>query len=264
MLLHIRHTTSYRYDAPVRYALQRVRLVPLSGPTQKVRDWSLSIEGAREEVRFVDHLANDTRLLSVEGDPHTIEIVAEGHVETLDDTGVYGMQYGFAPLWLFLRQTGLTAPGPGVEAILGGLQEGKELDRLHGLIDAIREKVAYVTGSTHVETTAEEAIAQGEGVCQDHAHIFICAARALGFPARYVSGYLMMDGVSDQVATHAWAEAHVDGLGWVGFDVSNGISPDERYVRLAVGLDYRDAMPVSGIRTGQASEELAVHISVQQ
>lgn len=264
MLLHIRHTTSYKYDAPVKYALQRIRLVPMSGPTQKVRDWSLSIEGAREEARFVDHLANDTRLLSVEGAPHTIEITAEGNVETLDDTGVYGMQYGFAPLWLFLRQTDLTTVGPGIEAIVAGLPEGKELDRLHGLIDVIRDKVSYVTGSTHVATTAEEAVAQGQGVCQDHAQIFVSGARTLGIPARYISGYLMMDGVSDQVATHAWAEAHVDGLGWVGFDVSNGISPDERYVRLAVGLDYRDAMPVSGIRTGQASEELAVHISVQQ
>jgi transglutaminase-like putative cysteine protease len=138
------------------------------------------------------------------------------------------------------------------------------LDRLHALIGLIRERIEYKTGTTEVTTTAEDAIAHGEGVCQDHAHVFIAAARKLGLPARYISGYLMMEGVEDQVATHAWAEAHVEGLGWVGFDVSNGISPDERYVRLAIGLDYRDAMPVSGIRTGQGSEELAVHISVQQ
>ncbi len=86
----------------------------------------------------------------------------------------------------------------------------------------------------------------------------------MGFPGRYVSGYLMLDGQDDQAAGHAWAEAHVDGLGWVGFDVSNGISPDERYVRLAVGRDYRDAMPASGVVVGAANERLAVHITVEQ
>jgi transglutaminase-like putative cysteine protease len=264
MLLTISHATSYRYDAPVPYALQRLRIVPVSGPTQYVREWSLAIEGAREEVRFVDQFANDTRLLSVEGDPHEITITASGAVETRDTAGIFGMQYGFAPLWLFLRQTTLTAPGEGVGGICEGLAPGRELDRLHALIETIRDRVAYTTGSTHVGTTAEDALEQGQGVCQDHAHIFVSAARRMAIPARYVSGYLMMDGVDDQVATHAWAEAHVDGLGWVGFDVSNGISPDERYVRLATGLDYRDAMPVSGIRTGQGTEELAVHIRVEQ
>ena len=88
--------------------------------------------------------------------------------------------------------------------------------------------------------------------------------RSLGFPARYVSGYLRLDDTIDQVATHAWAEAHLSGLGWVGFDISNGIAPDGRYVRLATGRDYRDAMPVSGIRLGQAQERLEVHITVEQ
>ena len=94
--------------------------------------------------------------------------------------------------------------------------------------------------------------------------MFIAAARLLGFPARYVSGYLMMDGDVEQAASHAWAEAHVDRLGWVGFDVANEMSPDERYVRVATGRDYRDAMPVSGIRLGQADERLAVSITVEQ
>ncbi len=264
MHLRISHTTTYSYDAPVRYALQRVRLVPLSSPMQKVRNWMLAVEGAREEVRFADHFGNDTRLLSVEGDPHEITITASGEVDTQDMAGVLGAHRGYAPLWLFTRSTDLTAIGEGVAAIAAEAGEGAALDRLHRLVGVIGERVAYETGTTGVETTAEGAIEEGKGVCQDHAHIFIAAARSLGFPARYVSGYLLMEGTVDQVATHAWAEAHVDSLGWVGFDVSNGISPDERYVRLALGLDYRDAMPVSGIRTGQAAEQLAVHITVEQ
>ena len=101
-------------------------------------------------------------------------------------------------------------------------------------------------------------------MCQDHAHIFIGAARALGIPARYVSGYLMMNDRIEQEAAHAWAEAQVDGLGWVGFDVSNGISPDPRYVRVATGRDYRDAAPVTGISFGAATEDLHVDVAVEQ
>ena len=107
-------------------------------------------------------------------------------------------------------------------------------------------------------------MAAGHGVCQDHAQIFIAAARALEIPARYVSGYLMMDDRVEQEATHAWAEAWVEGLGWVGFDISNGISPDPRYVRVATGRDYRDAAPITGISYGSAAERLIVDLAVEQ
>ena len=95
---------------------------------------------------------------------------------------------------------------------------------------------------------------------RDQAETFIAAARLLGFPARYVSGYLVLDGAAEKAASHAWAEAHVDGLGWVGFDAANNMCPDETYVRVATGRDHHDAMPVSGIRSGQSEERLAVSI----
>ena len=115
-----------------------------------------------------------------------------------------------------------------------------------------------------VGPSAEEALAAGHGVCQDHAQIFIGAARLLGFPARYVSGYLFMENNVEQEASHGWAEAYVDGLGWVGFDVANGISPDERYIRVATGLDYKEAAPVSGMRFGDGGEAMTVTLQVQQ
>jgi transglutaminase-like putative cysteine protease len=264
MLLKISHRTEYRYDAPVLYALQRLRLVPYGGPAQTIKAWSLTIDGAREEVRFTDHFGNDTRRLSVEGDPHVISVEASGEVETHDTAGVMGAHRGFAPLWLFGSETRLTAAGDGIRALAGGVGGGADLDRLHRLMGNIRERVAYTVGATDSGTSAEEALLQGTGVCQDHTHIFTSAARLLGFPARYVSGYLMMNDRLDQVATHAWAEAHVANLGWVAFDVANGISADARYVRVATGRDYREAMPVSGIRLGQAQEQLAVHITVEQ
>lgn len=264
MRLKITHTTQYHYDQPVAYALQRLRLVPLDGPTQRIAGWSLNIEGATQEVRFSDHFGNDTRLVSVQGEPHRISIQAEGEVDTEDTAGIVGPHRGFAPLWLFQRRSELTEPGEGIEALLADLPDGSALERLHALVSGIRARVAYEVGTTDAATSAEDALKQESGVCQDHAHIFLAAARNIGFPARYVSGYLLLEGTTDQVASHAWAEAHVDGLGWVGFDVSNGISPDERYVKLATGCDYRDAMPISGIRLGTAKERLEVHITVEQ
>jgi transglutaminase-like putative cysteine protease len=264
MRLQIVHRTEYSYDVPVGYGLQRLRLTPVAGQVQAVVSWRIEIEGGREEVRFSDQFGNDTRLVSMEGEPHVVGIEASGIVETFDTAGVVGPHLGFAPLWLFHRATALTEPGPSIADFVGSVADGNELDRLHWLMGAVADKVAYEPGSTSAATTAEEAFLLGKGVCQDHTHIFLAAARSLGFPARYVSGYLMMDGVQEQAASHAWAEAHVSSLGWVGFDVSNRMSPDERYVRVAVGRDYRDAAPVSGIRLGQAAEKLAVRISVEQ
>lgn len=264
MNLKITHRTEYRYDAPVQYLLQRLRLLPQSGPTQTVLSWSLAIEGAREEVRFADQFGNDTRLVSVEGERNFITVEAAGEVVTRGTAGVVGPHQGYAPLWLFDGQTPLTTVGEGIRALVASIAEGDAIARLHWLMTTIGERVAYTPGSTTVATPAEDALALATGVCQDHTHIFCAAARALGFPARYVSGYLMMNDTVEQAASHAWAEAHVLGLGWVAFDVANGISPDERYVRVATGRDYRDAMPVSGIRVGQAEEELAVTVTVEQ
>ena len=264
MLLKVFHRTLYTYDAPVPYALQRLRLSPQSGKTQTVMSWTVDIEGAQQEVRFFDHFDNDTRLVSVSGAPHTIEITAKGDVQVHDTAGVTGPHTGFAPLWLFEPETALTTAGPLVSDIAHSVKGDGDVELLHMLSHTIRERVAYAVGATDVATVAEDAVARGEGVCQDHSHIFLAAARKLGFPARYVSGYLLLDDAREQVATHAWAEAYVKGLGWVAFDVSNGISPDERYVRLATGRDYRDAMPVSGIRLGQSQEQLEVHITVEQ
>jgi transglutaminase-like putative cysteine protease len=264
MHLKVTHRTEYRYDTPIQYGLQRLRLVPNGGACQSVQSWTLNIEGAREEARFVDQFGNDTRLVSIEGEPHIVSVEATGEVLTHDKAGVTGAHKGFAPLWLFERPTPLTEAGAGIRELAASVDAASDIERLHCLMNTVRERVAYMPGVTKTGTTAEEALSLKSGVCQDHTHIFISAARLLGFPARYVSGYLMMVDSTEQVASHAWAEAHVKSLGWVAFDAANGISPDERYVRLATGRDYRDAAPVSGIRIGQAAEQLAVSITVEQ
>lgn len=264
MLLKITHRTEYAYDAPVAYALQRLRLTPRSNAMQEIEEWGLEIDGAAREVGFIDHFGNETQLVSVLEQSRAITVTATGTVRTNDTAGIFGLHTGYAPLWLFAQPTELTTMGPLASAMVERVSGGSDLERLHDLVRLIGSEVAYTVGATGSATSAEQALEQRQGVCQDHAHIFLAFARALGFPARYVSGYLLMDGLSEQVASHAWAEAHVAGLGWVGFDVSNAISPDERYVRLAVGRDYRDAAPTSGIRLGSGEERLAVHITVEQ
>jgi transglutaminase-like putative cysteine protease len=177
-----------------------------------------------------------------------------------------GRHAGHLPLWAFLGHTDLTRPGPQVKRLIASVERSGHgmVPTLHNLSAAIRDQVDYQTGATDVATTAEEAIVAGCGVCQDHAHIFIAAARSLDIPARYVSGYLMMNDRIEQEATHAWAEAYVQNLGWVGFDISNQISPDPRYVRVATGRDYRDAAPITGISFGAATEDLTVDLAVEQ
>ncbi len=266
MRLSIHHTTRYSFTAPVVHALQRLRLTPKSTQGQKIIEWNMDCENAHLELEYDDQHFNHVTLVSVEPGVQDVIIRCDGVVDTKDHAGIIGIHSGHLPLWSFLGQTNLTKPGERVKSMLGQL-ESKSDDRvsfLHALSSRIIEAVEYKIGHTDVDTTAEQALAAGAGVCQDHAHIFIGAARAMDIPARYVSGYLMMDDRIDQEATHAWAEAHVDGLGWVGFDVSNGISPDPRYVRVATGRDYRDAAPITGISFGGASNGPVVEVSVAQ
>lgn len=267
MRLSILHRTTYSYETPVAFGLQQLRLTPKSRIGQSVLTWSTTVEGGTRELEYDDQHMNHVMLVSFQGEGHTLTITSEGEVETADTNGVVGKHAGFAPLWYFHRSTPRTRAGNGVRALTRGLNAEHEdpIARFHALSARIRDEVPYETGTTHAHTDAEESIALKAGVCQDHAHIFIAAARAMGFPARYVSGYLMMNDRVDQEASHAWAEVHVDPLGWVGYDISNGISPDARYVRVATGLDYGEAAPVTGVHLGEAEgEDLRVSIEVQQ
>lgn len=265
MALRITHTTQYSYDAPVTYALQKVRLRPSNTALQTVIDWDLQISGGRIETSYRDHYGNHVDLVSADVDTQNMTITATGTVNVTNKAGVLGAVYGRAPLWHFTQSTPLTDAGQHVAALARIVQDDDDtLHALHALSNAILSAAPYETGHTTAETTAEEALILAKGVCQDHSHIFLSAARYAGVPARYVSGYLEMNDRIDQDASHAWVEVHIKGLGWVGFDVSNGISPDDRYVRLAIGRDAKDAAPISGLRLGSADETMIVSLQVQQ
>lgn len=263
MRIHISHRTIYRFDQPVHYGLQRLRLTPRSGPTQTVVNWDLELTGCGRQLEYNDHFGNPVTLVRTDGDALEVDIEARGLVDTSGTDGVIGPNDGSVPLWFHLRPTELTKPGERIRELAAEVaSESDPVTRLHALSGMITDQVEYRLGGTEPSTPAEEALKSSQGVCQDHAHIFVAAARVLDVPARYVSGYMVLDDGQSSPASHAWAEAHVSGLGWVGFDVSNSISPDDRYVRVAVGRDYREAAPLVGTRYGSGGESLEVRLEV--
>lgn len=268
MKISFHHYTAYHFDSPVPYALQRLRLKPKDTPIQKVLSWSVTIDGGVCEAEYEDSHLNSVALIRVTEGAEAIHIECEGEVATDPDFhGILGAHRGYAPLWLFRQPTALTRAGAEIGAIVNSVRAAEHdgpVALLHGLSAAVGEAIEYRTGVTDATTAAEDAARLGQGVCQDHAHIFIAAARSLGFPARYVSGYLFMEEKVEQEAGHAWAEAYVDALGWVGFDVSNGISPDQHYVRVATGRDYADAAPIHSMSFGAADKSMVVSLRVDQ
>jgi transglutaminase-like putative cysteine protease len=188
-----------------------------------------------------------------------------GEIETTDTGGVVKGGVERFPCMFYLRETPLTQGDAALRdfarATAGGL--ANPLEQGHALMGAIHERLRFETDATNSGTTATEAFQAGHGVCQDFTHIFLAAARSLGMPARYVSGYLHRPEQVVQEAGHAWAEAHVEGLGWVSFDPANMVSTTEHYIRIAVGLDYLDAAPVRGSYYGISREALDVRLRIE-
>lgn len=265
MKLEIAHTTHYSFETPPVYGLQKLRLTPKSNVGQTVLDWSIDIEGGTIQAEYEDEFKNKVHLIKLTENAKDVSIVSEGRLEMTDQNGVIGQHGGFAPLWIFKRVTPFTKAGPKIKALAKDFPIGtQDVSAFHDLSRTIARAVKYQSGITDSATTAEQAVSFGQGVCQDHAHIFLSIARASGYASRYVSGYLMMNDRIIQDATHAWAEVYLEGLGWTGFDVSNQISPDARYVRLATGLDYNQAAPISGLTLGGLGETINVSVQVQQ
>ena len=264
MLISVEHTTAYSYSEPVLASTQYLRMTPLSGPTQAVESWRLSCPGA-VTTPWQDQYGNLCHTLTVPQPVDELEIRVSGLVRTRDTNGVVGSAPSELPAGVYLRETPFTAVSPSLgdfAAPFAAKVKRDTIESLHEIMLAIAEKVAYSPGETHVHTTGAEALHQGSGVCQDHAHIFCAVCRLLGVPARYVSGY-MTHGIGHEAhaSSHAWAEAFVEHLGWVGFDPTNRACATEAYIRTATGLDYAEASPIRGVRSGGGTETMRVKVS---
>jgi transglutaminase-like putative cysteine protease len=264
MRISIGHVSRYTYGEAATYSIQTLRLTPPSFSGQRVIDWTISAPGIEKATQFRDGYGNAAHLVTYSGSHCESLVIAKGVVETEDRAGVVQGLFEAAPLRIYLRHTAATAPGPRVCALARAAGTDMGVARFHNLMHLVREAVDYQIGVTTEHTSAEQALEQGRGVCQDHAHVFIAAARELGVPARYVNGYFFADVEEPSEAHHAWAEVWVDAIGWIGFDPANGICPTDRYVRLAAGLDAASAAPIRGTRRGGTNEALDVVVEVQQ
>ena len=262
MRLSVSHHTRYDYDRPFVHAVQSLRLRPLTSAAQKTISWRIDCPGIERAARYCDAFGNEVDLVTPPGEHDHLVIHAEGVIDIEDRAGVVGHTHEAASPAVFLRATERTALSADIKALAHQCRKKTAVDTLHSLLTAIHQTVAYDTDATHALTTAAEAFRARKGVCQDHAHIFIAAARALAIPARYVTGYLLIAGQNTAVAHHAWAEAFTDELGWIGFDPANGHCPSDRYARLAVGFDAVAAAPIRGSLRGSGAEDLAVTVVV--
>lgn len=265
MRIRIAHDTTYSYSEPVHAAMQLLRLTPRGHEGQRVISWSIDTDCDARLIRREDWYGNVMHSLYVAGPIKHIGLKVRGEVETTEVDGIIRGAPERFPEAFYLRGTPLTQIDPAIrdftEASVGHI--AAPLDRAHTLMGAMRERLRFDTEATTSTTSAGEAFAAGHGVCQDFTHIFIAAARCLGMPARYVSGYLHKEEESHQDAGHAWAEVFVADLGWVSFDATNGVCATGHYVRLATGLDYLDAAPVRGSYYGVSREALDVSLRIE-
>ena len=262
MQLHIRHETRYRYEKPVKYSVQSLRLTPRRDPGQRAIEWTIVAPGRRLEQ--VDAHGNISHLLTIEEPHREIRIIVQGIVETADTEG--RQDDGLLSPLAYLAPTALTAPSEELRAFaLAAVQTSTDPQaRASALATAVCGAVRYRPGTSDVQDSAAKVFQSGEGVCQDHAHVYLAAARSVGLPARYVSGYLYTGDTKD-IASHAWVDVWMGAAnGWQSIDVTHQRPAVRTYCRLAVGRDYLDAAPVRGVRQGGGGENMEASVLIAE
>ncbi len=268
MRIRISHVTTYAYDTPPTGVTQLLRLTPRDHDGQHVVSWHIDLSEDCLLHQHEDAFGNITHSFTAQGPFNRLTVEVAGEVDTQDTNSLVSGAVERFPPQFYLRETSLTQTDAAIidfAQTTRAAADGDTLILLHTLLTALNREIAFDTDPTHAATTAAEAFSLRRGVCQDITHIFVAAARALGVPARYIGGHFYRaDGVTAQDAGHAWAEAYVEGLGWIGFDPTNGICITDAHVRVAVGLDYLGAAPVRGTHFGGGGEVLTVAVRVDQ
>jgi transglutaminase-like putative cysteine protease len=264
MKLEVVHSTHYRYSGPIAETVMEVRLRPMDGLGQRCLEFELDVSAGITPRSYQDGYGNNVHYVNLVRPHSRLSVTSRSVVETGGEPEGGPGEDLVHDFWRFrspvkdvagVRQIASRHPvadpssGRGVEAALDELTL------------AISRDFAYDRAVTTVYSSVEEVLALRAGVCQDFAHLFIAVARAMGVPARYVSGYIHQPGDSGaSTASHAWAEAWIPGRGWVGYDATHPVRTSEYHVRLAVGRDYSDAAPTRGIYVGSATGTMDVHV----
>src|SRR5581483_7323785 len=282
MYYAVRHFTRYRYSRPVWQSVMEVRMHPRSEHMQRCFTFQLSVSPRARIFTCGDHLGNQIHHFDIPAPHRHLTIVADALVE-VDPLIALPSSLGMEAwqeldemieredYWDMLRPSQFARPSTELKKLAEelGVSERNGRDPLEILLmlnSGIYNSFQYVKQSTSVDSPIEDALQARQGVCQDFAHIMIALARNLHIPCRYVSGYLYHDmshsDRSAEGATHAWLEALLPGLGWIGFDPTNNLIAGERHIRTAVGRDYADVPPTLGVMKGSADSELQVRVRV--
>ena len=280
MYYTIRHVTRFRYSAPASESVMELRMQPRSEGSQRCLTFKLQTQPRSQAQSYVDYLGNIIHHFDVPGKHSQLTITAEALVQVqapppLPEALGPGAWDAVGALlddhdaWDMLQPSHFARPSETLRNLardLGVKQGSDPLATLRALNAAIFKAFAYAPQTTRVDSPIEEAIEARRGVCQDFAHIMIALVRDLGIPCRYISGYLFHRHEdrdrSEADATHAWVEALLPGLGWVGFDPTNNLLVGERHVCAAIGRDYDDVPPTRGTYKGGASSEPQVSVRV--
>jgi transglutaminase-like putative cysteine protease len=268
MKLEVVHSTQFRYSGPIAETVMEVRLRPMDGLGQRCLEFELEVSSGVETRSYRDGYGNNVHYFNLVR-PHTrLSVTSRSVVET---GGKPNTDPGEELVQDFLRFRSPVKDVAGVRQlashhpIADPSSPAAVEQALDELTLAISKDFAYDRAVTHVYSAVDEVLALRAGVCQDFAHLLIAVARAMGVPARYVSGYIHQPGDSGTTtASHAWAEAWVPGRGWVGYDATHPVRASEHHVRLAVGRDYSDAAPTRGIYVGSATGTMDVHVRTRE
>jgi transglutaminase-like putative cysteine protease len=276
----IRHLTRFRYAQTISESIMETRMHPRSDSSQHCLSFSLSVSPRCRVFTYRDHLGNNIHHFDIPGEHNQLVIVAESVVElqlqaeipsflSPDAWGALDDLIETGDYWEMLLPSQFAVETPAVTELakkMGATRRDDPLMLLHELNRRLFEYFEYVPRSTRVDSPVDEAILSGKGVCQDFAHTMIALLRHVRIPARYVSGYLYRSREahdrSTPDATHAWVEARLPHLGWVGFDPTNNLVARNRHIRTAVGRDYADVPPTHGIFRGSTASELYVAVQV--
>ena len=264
--IKVHHETRYEYETDLSYAIQRIYLTPRQLKGVRIISWK--IKSNFDCFSQVDSLGNELHLLVMSKPTKTLNIEITGLVDMYKGRTRFGERQSSQDKkkemlhYLFKKFTDLTMPNKEIyEMAIGTFKAKDQVNSLLLIAEAIEERIEYTKGATGVKTTAVESWEQKAGVCQDHAHVMLSAVRAIGIPARYVSGYLQGESDASQ-ATHAWVEVWLGK--WIGIDVTNKKLVDEKFLSLAIGTDYLSIAPIRGVRQGGGNEHMYVKVSVSE
>jgi transglutaminase-like putative cysteine protease len=277
----VRHLTKFAYKTPVSESIMETRMHPRSDYAQRCLTFHLSVSPRCRVFSYRDHLGNHIHHFDIPVQHEQLVIVAEALVEVQPLVSVpeslpvaawdeLDREVQQDDFWEMLLPSDFATPTPALEKLADHLDLRRRDDPLSVLLKLnhdLYEYFDYKPKSTKADSLIDAALTTRAGVCQDFAHIMITLLRSrLRIPCRYVSGYLSHGrgehDRSESSATHAWVEAFLPELGWVGFDPTNWLVAGDRHIRTAIGRDYSDVPPTHGIFRGRTKSELTVAVRV--